>query len=77
RGNAAGGARLLRRGAAGLAGWSGEAPAGLDVEGLVRWAGALARRVETSAPVDPARHAPRLTGVTGPAPPECADPPPG
>ncbi|MEV1022904.1 DUF309 domain-containing protein [Streptomyces sp. NPDC050264] len=60
RGNARGGARLLRRGADGLAAWTGEAPAGLDTEGLIRWARALAARVDRGAPVDAAGSAPRL-----------------
>ncbi|MFF5447811.1 DUF309 domain-containing protein [Streptomyces sp. NPDC012888] len=62
RGNAVGGARLLRRGAAGLGGRAGESPYGLDLAGLVRWAGELAGRVEGGEPVDAAREAPRLLG---------------
>ncbi|WP_327654387.1 DUF309 domain-containing protein [Streptomyces sp. NBC_00483] len=66
RGNATGGARLLRRGADGLVEWQGEgqgvAPAGLDTAGLVRWAQELAGEVERSAEaVDAAAVAPRLT----------------
>lgn len=66
RGNATGGARLLRRGADGLVEWQGEgqgvAPAGLDTAGLVRWAQELAGKVERSAEaVDAAAVAPRLT----------------
>ncbi|MFI8265474.1 DUF309 domain-containing protein [Streptomyces sp. NPDC085665] len=67
RGNAVGGARLLRRGAAALAGPdSGEAaggggPYGIDVPGLVRWARELAGRVEAGAVVDAAAEAPRLS----------------
>ncbi|MET9883417.1 DUF309 domain-containing protein [Streptomyces sp. NPDC006430] len=71
RGNAVGGARLLRRGADALAGpdpaggpWS---PHGIDVPGLVRWARELARRVEDGAAVDAAAEAPRL--VSPPDPP--------
>ncbi len=61
RGNATGGARLLRRGADGLAAWQGVAPAGLDREALVGWARGLADEVErSSAPVDAASAAPRL-----------------
>ncbi|GHE25802.1 DUF309 domain-containing protein [Streptomyces vinaceus] len=66
RGNAVGGARLLRRGAAALAG-PGEGgtagrgtPYGIDVPGLVRWARELAGRVEAGAAVDAAAEAPRL-----------------
>lgn len=60
RGNAVGGARLLRRGAAGIEGLDG-GPYGVDVPGLVRWAGELADRVADGGPaVDAAREAPRL-----------------
>ncbi|MFF3014599.1 DUF309 domain-containing protein [Streptomyces sp. NPDC057939] len=60
RGNALGGARLLRRGAASL---DGVTPThGLDLPGLVRWAGELAHRVDGGAVVDAAREAPRLRG---------------
>ncbi|MFG2292736.1 DUF309 domain-containing protein [Streptomyces sp. NPDC048603] len=69
RGNAVGGARLLRRGAGGLAGFEGldgldglgRVPYGLELDGLVRWAGELAHRVERGEPIDAAREAPRLT----------------
>ncbi|MFG2988925.1 DUF309 domain-containing protein [Streptomyces sp. NPDC048257] len=62
RGNAVGGARLLRRGASWLEGLHGD-PYGIDVAGLVRWAGELAGRVEGGGPaVDAAREAPRLAG---------------
>ncbi|MFE3584651.1 DUF309 domain-containing protein [Streptomyces vinaceus] len=70
RGNAVGGARLLRRGATALAGdgdgdaaggtSGGGAPYGIDVAGLVRWARELAGRVEAGAAVDAAAEAPRL-----------------
>ncbi|MFF2191787.1 DUF309 domain-containing protein [Streptomyces sp. NPDC058157] len=60
RGNAVGGARLLRRGAASLGGV--ERAYGTDLPGLVRWAGELAHRVEAGAVVDAAREAPRLRG---------------
>ncbi|WTA96273.1 DUF309 domain-containing protein [Streptomyces avidinii] len=61
RGNAVGGARLLRRGAVGIEGLDG-GPYGVDVPGLVRWAGELAGRVEAGGPpVDPVREAPRLS----------------
>ncbi|MFJ8826918.1 DUF309 domain-containing protein [Streptomyces sp. NPDC102467] len=60
RGNARGGARLLRRGADVLAAWRGIAPASLDTEGLVRWARALAAQVDQGTPVDAAASAPRL-----------------
>ncbi|BCM71033.1 MULTISPECIES: DUF309 domain-containing protein [Streptomyces] len=66
RGNAVGGARLLRRGAGAVEEWEtgrGEdRPYGLDLAGLVRWARELAGRVEDgSAPVDPRAEAPRLS----------------
>ncbi|MFB6519455.1 DUF309 domain-containing protein [Streptomyces sp. NPDC056401] len=82
RGNAVGGARLLRRGALALAGldeardaaapgaMAGAAsgtPYGMDLVGLVRWARELADRVEAGAAVDAAAEAPRLTGGPGPA----------
>ncbi|MFJ5810448.1 DUF309 domain-containing protein [Streptomyces sp. NBC_01426] len=61
RGNATGGARLLRRGAGVLAGL--DAPYGIDLPGLVEWAGALAGRVEAGAVVDAAAEAPRLAAA--------------
>ncbi|MGY0488606.1 DUF309 domain-containing protein [Streptomyces sp. WG-D5] len=62
RGNATGGARLLRRGAEGVAEWRGVAPAGLDAAGVVRWARELADEVERGGSlVDAAARAPRLT----------------
>ncbi|MFB6618244.1 DUF309 domain-containing protein [Streptomyces sp. NPDC085524] len=64
RGNAVGGARLLRRGAGSLAGEGGAY--GMDVAGLVGWALDLAARVEAGGSVDPADEAPRLTGPPGP-----------
>ncbi|MFD9355291.1 DUF309 domain-containing protein [Streptomyces sp. NPDC060031] len=65
RGNAVGGARLLRRGAGALAGAdtvaAGLASAyGIDVPGLIRWAGELAQRVDEGAAVEAAAEAPRL-----------------
>ncbi|MFI8100544.1 DUF309 domain-containing protein [Streptomyces sp. NPDC086023] len=71
RGNAAGGARLLLRGAAGLAELpGGRWPYGLDLDGLVGWARELAGRVAPAAGrgdaaagvVDAAAEAPRLRG---------------
>lgn len=76
RGNAVGGARLLRRGADAVAvalagpdavagsaetGGAGR-PYGIDLAGLVRWARELARRVEAGSAVDAATEAPRLLG---------------
>ncbi|MER6217639.1 MULTISPECIES: DUF309 domain-containing protein [unclassified Streptomyces] len=60
RGNSVGGARLLRRGAGGLAGREGVH--GLDLAGLVAWARELAGRVEAGERIDAAAEAPRLTG---------------
>ncbi|WP_424862528.1 DUF309 domain-containing protein [Streptomyces sp. MMS24-I29] len=70
RGNATGGARLLRRGAAALAGFGTARPHGIAVDALIGWAGDLARRVEAgegegvpgggARPVDAAGEAPRL-----------------
>lgn len=58
RGNAVGGARLLRRGAGVLAGQGGAY--GIDVAGLVGWARELAGRVEAGERIDAAAEAPRL-----------------
>ncbi|MCJ0874269.1 DUF309 domain-containing protein [Streptomyces sp. AP-93] len=75
RGNAVGGARLLRRGADALALAGREAagagaapgrPYGMDLVGLVSWARELAGRVEAGAVVDAAAEAPHLTGGPGP-----------
>ncbi|MEU8940428.1 DUF309 domain-containing protein [Streptomyces goshikiensis] len=60
RGNTVGGARLLRRGADALAGWEAGRAHGIDVAGLVRWAGELAHRVAAGERVDAAAEAPRL-----------------
>ncbi|MFJ3202246.1 DUF309 domain-containing protein [Streptomyces sp. NPDC086989] len=60
RGNAVGGARLLRRGADALALAGPEGAHGIDLAGLVRWARELALRVEAGAAVDAAAEAPRL-----------------
>ncbi|MFF0072560.1 DUF309 domain-containing protein [Streptomyces sp. NPDC005494] len=46
RGNAAGGARLLRRGAAAVEGFRGVDPYGVGVGGLIVWAEELAGRVD-------------------------------
>ncbi|MFG2263838.1 DUF309 domain-containing protein [Streptomyces sp. NPDC048720] len=65
RGNATGGARLLRRGAGAVEDWEvtrGEdRPYGIDLARLAGWARELAGRVEGApAPVDAAAEAPRL-----------------
>ncbi|MFC8954399.1 DUF309 domain-containing protein [Streptomyces sp. NPDC057101] len=72
RGNTAGGARLLRRGADRLVGGpsrdtpggtSGAEAYGIDAGGLVAWARNLADRAEAGSPVaDAAAEAPRLCG---------------
>ncbi|MCX3062020.1 DUF309 domain-containing protein [Streptomyces beihaiensis] len=65
RGNARGGARLLRRGAQSVASWTGTAPDGLDPAAVAAWARELADDVERSdRPVDAAARAPRLDGRT-------------
>ncbi|MER6910099.1 DUF309 domain-containing protein [Streptomyces sp. NPDC000594] len=61
RGNARGGARLLRRGADRITEES-TGPYGVDTAGLAVWARSLAARVESGAgPVDPVAESPRLT----------------
>lgn len=70
RGNAKGGARLLRRGADAVASWSEASdqvrPHGLDVRGLAGWAERLAARVDDGGePVDATDWAPRLRGSDG------------
>ncbi|MFF9275485.1 DUF309 domain-containing protein [Streptomyces griseosporeus] len=65
RGNATGGARLLRRGAGAVQEWAaaaGEArPYGMDLAGVAGWARGLAARVEGGeGPVDAREQAPRL-----------------
>ncbi|MFI6011138.1 DUF309 domain-containing protein [Streptomyces sp. NPDC051243] len=65
RGNVTGGARLLRRGAGAVEDWasaSGRAePYGMDLDGLARWARALAEHVERGGGVvDAGARAPRL-----------------
>ncbi|MBJ7004700.1 MULTISPECIES: DUF309 domain-containing protein [Streptomyces] len=65
RGNAVGGARLLRRGADAVEEWErgrGEdRPYGVDLAGVVRWARELAGRVAAGGePVDAVVEAPRL-----------------
>ncbi|MFE7463166.1 DUF309 domain-containing protein [Streptomyces sp. NPDC057499] len=66
RGNARGGARLLRRGAAALGGITPTRPYGIGVEGLICWAEGLADEVAEGAAsgrgVDPVARAPRLRG---------------
>ncbi|AXB44078.1 DUF309 domain-containing protein [Amycolatopsis albispora] len=61
RGNAVGGASLLRRGAANIEPYRADEPYGIDIAGLVQWAAKLAAELETQpAVVEPERAAPRL-----------------
>ncbi len=66
RGNATGGARLLRRGAAAIEEWAArrgrKRPYDLDVQGLTEWARELAGDVEGGATVDAGLRAPGLRG---------------
>ncbi|WP_411080260.1 DUF309 domain-containing protein [Streptomyces sp. cmx-18-6] len=62
RGNTAGGARLLRRGAGALAPYGEGRPHGIELDGLAAWARELAGRVETGSKVDAEAEAPRLLG---------------
>ncbi|MFE4592529.1 DUF309 domain-containing protein [Streptomyces laurentii] len=69
RGNATGGARLLRRGAGRIEEYGTRGPAaetyGIDVAGVARWARGLAGRVEADGAKvpDAAAEAPRLRSV--------------
>ncbi|HET6359376.1 DUF309 domain-containing protein [Streptomyces sp.] len=60
RGNTAGGARLLLRGADRISGFRD--PYAIDVAGLAAWARGLAARLD--GPVDAGAEAPRLTSVS-------------
>ncbi|MGW8888096.1 DUF309 domain-containing protein [Streptomyces sp. NPDC055749] len=62
RGNAAGGARLLRRGAVAVSGYRDAPVHGIGIGPLIAWADELADRVEAQSPnpVDAAAEAPRL-----------------
>ncbi|MFF0200542.1 DUF309 domain-containing protein [Streptomyces sp. NPDC005017] len=67
RGNTTGGARLLRRGAAGAEEWAALSgrprPHGMDLAGVAAWARELADGVEAGGgPVDAVARAPRLRG---------------
>ncbi|MFJ9632507.1 DUF309 domain-containing protein [Streptomyces sp. NPDC101175] len=68
RGNATGGARLLRRGAGGVEEWAAltgrERPYGMELAGIAVWARALGDDVERdSGRVDARARAPRLRGT--------------
>ncbi|GAA0459284.1 hypothetical protein GCM10010361_24090 [Streptomyces olivaceiscleroticus] len=58
RGNVTGAGSLLTRGAAAIGPYAGTAPHGVDVDGLIRWAGELVGSLR--GPVPAADHAPRL-----------------
>lgn len=63
RGNAVGGARLLRRGAEAITPHAGRPAHGLSVENVVTWANGLADGLDAGVTVDdPAARAPRLRG---------------
>ncbi|MEV8312122.1 DUF309 domain-containing protein [Streptomyces flavidovirens] len=63
RGNRSGGAKLLRRGAAGLAAYGDARPYGIALTELTAWAEELAGRVvREEKPVPAAESAPRLRG---------------
>ncbi|CAL9376831.1 DUF309 domain-containing protein [Streptomyces sp. enrichment culture] len=68
RGNATGGARLLRRGAGAVEEWAAGAedrPHGIDTPGVIAWARELAGAVERGGgPVDAGARAPRLRGTS-------------
>lgn len=52
RGNPAGGARLLRRGAGRIAGYAPTAPYRINVDGLLAWAERLAAQLDAGTAVD-------------------------
>lgn len=63
RGNMVGSAALLRRGADGIEPYHTDPPHGIDIPGLVRWAYALAEKLDAGAGVPHAADiAPRLGG---------------
>ncbi|MFJ8864747.1 DUF309 domain-containing protein [Streptomyces sp. NPDC102473] len=68
RGNAAGGARLLRRGSAAVEGFGAAAPHGIGVDGLIGWARELADRVDGAAPAGAEGDARGTGGGTAHAP---------
>jgi hypothetical protein len=63
RGNSAGAATLLRRGADRIAGYTGEPPYGIDVTGLLDWARSLAGRLDDASDDAGPLSAPRLCGA--------------
>jgi hypothetical protein len=63
RGNTTGAAAVLRRGAGNISGYAGEPPYGIDVPGLVTWAGALAGQLDDPSPDAGSPGVPRLCGT--------------
>lgn len=64
RGNAVGASALLQRGAAGIAPYAQQAPHGVDIAGLIRWADDLVEQLATQpGPLQVDDAAPRLRGV--------------
>ena len=68
RGNKAGAATLLRRGADRISGYAVPRPYGIDVTGLLIWAEALASRLEDPLGDLEPPTAPRLLGAQGSSP---------
>ena len=62
RGNTVGAARLLRRGADRISGYADKPPYGVDVKGLLDWAGSLVVRLEDPPSEVGPPSAPRLCG---------------
>ena len=61
RGNTAGAARLLRRGADRIRAYAGAPPHGIDVQGLASWAESLAAEIEHDPAARAVPRRPRLT----------------
>ncbi|MFI6765032.1 DUF309 domain-containing protein [Streptomyces sp. NPDC050355] len=67
RGNAVGGAALLDRGTAAIRPYADTAPYGIDIGGLLSWAGELTGRLTAPDAVSAAKAAPRLRTAEGAA----------
>src|SRR5450631_863870 len=63
RGNSAGAATLLRRGSDRICGYADQPPYGIDVAGLLGWAGTLADRLDDPSSDAGPPSAPRLCGT--------------
>lgn len=75
RGNAVGGARLLRRGAGVLGAYRTLEPYGIGIDGLIDWARELAGRVERRGAVADVGAEPEAASAAGPVDPtDSADP---